>query len=205
MPDCCKLNDHLQVSAVVLAAGLSTRMGRPKMTLPWGKTTVIQSVISILEESQIGDILVVTGGAREEVEKALKGSRARTVFNPDFQFQEMLSSLKVGLKNLTPHRTAALVVLGDQPQIERKVVREILAFYQNTGADLIVPSYRMHRGHPWLVSRPLWVQIHELSSDQTLRDFLNQQAEKISYLNVDTPSVLKDLDTPEDWQRDHPD
>lgn len=192
------------VAAVVLAAGRSTRMGRPKMVLPWGNTTVIGNVVRVLHQAEISRITVVTGGARIQVEGALSEFEVQLVFNPSFAREEMLVSLQCGLGVLGEEIEAALVVLGDQPQIELEVVQAILGRYRSTRAAFVVPSFRMRRGHPWLVDRQLWRAILELDPNSTLRDLLNMHANQIDYLNVDTPCVLRDLDTPEDYQRERP-
>ena len=85
------------IGAVVLAAGRSQRMGRPKMILPWGETTVIGQVANVLLAVGVDDVLVVTGGAQNEVEGALTGMPVRTVFNPEFANGEMMHTLQVGL------------------------------------------------------------------------------------------------------------
>ncbi len=192
------------MAAVVLAAGRSIRMGRPKMTLPWGNTTVIGRVVWVLHQARIPRVVVVTGGARREVEAALSGIEVQLIFNPYFAREEMLVSLQCGLDVLDKEVEAALVVLGDQPQIELEVVQAILARYWLKRSALVVPSFRMRRGHPWLVDRQLWRAILELDPGSTLRDLLNMHADQIDYLNVDSPCVLRDLDTPEDYQRQRP-
>jgi molybdenum cofactor cytidylyltransferase len=192
------------VAAVVLAAGRSRRMGQPKMILPWGDTTVIGRVVGVLHQAAIQRVVVVTGGARRQVEAALSGSAVKLVFNPRFAQEEMLVSLQLGLRALENDAAAALVVLGDQPQIKVEVVQLILDRYRARQAPLVVPSFQMRRGHPWLVERRLWKSILELRSDCTMRDFLNQCADQIDYLMVDTSSVLQDLDTPKDYQRQRP-
>lgn len=193
-----------QISAVVLAAGQSRRMGRPKMSLAWGESTVIGRVTSVLLSAGVDEVIVVTGGGSREVEEALKGSAARIVYNPDFAVAEMTRSLQTGLAACSPQSAAALVALGDQPQIEAGIVRAILAEFRNTPAALVVPSYRMRRGHPWVAARALWPELLALPSERTLRDFLNEKAAEIHYLTVDSPSVLMDLDTPEDYRKYHP-
>jgi molybdenum cofactor cytidylyltransferase len=192
------------MAAVVLAAGRSIRMGQPKMILPWGNTTVIGRVVWVLRQAGIPRVVVVTGGARRQVEDALLGIEVQLVFNPHFAREEMLVSLQCGLCVLGEEVEAALVVLGDQPQIELEVVQAILARYRSRRAPLVVPSFRMRRGHPWLVDRKLWRAILELDPGSTLRDLLNTHADQIDYLNVDSPCVLRDLDTPEDYQRERP-
>jgi molybdenum cofactor cytidylyltransferase len=113
----------------------------------------------------------------------------------------MLSSLQVGLSALPEDCEAALVALGDQPQIQPQVVVGLLERYRSSRSELVVPSYRMRRGHPWIVGRSLWSDIQALSPPQTLRDLLQDKAGQIDYLEVDTGSILADLDTPDDYQR----
>jgi molybdenum cofactor cytidylyltransferase len=192
------------IAAVVLAAGLSRRMGRPKMTLPWGGRTVIGQVVQVLDQAGVDEIVVVTGGAHEQVESALTGLPARISFNPRFTEDEMVFSLKTGLSELGTHIEAALIALGDQPQVQPQVVKSILETFKQTTAPLIIPSYHLRRGHPWLVARPLWSSVLDLEPGKTMRDVINQHADQIYYLNVETPSVLRDLDTPEDYRRERP-
>jgi len=170
------------------------------MVLPWKNTTVIGQVVDVLAQAGINEIVVVTGGAHEQVEAALEGLQVKLIFNPRYAEDEMAYSLQAGLSVLSDKVEATLVALGDQPQIECTVVQAILAAYQQSMAALIVPSYKMRRGHPWLIVRSLWPEVLNLPTGRTLRDVLNDQAEKINYLQVDTPSILQDLDTPEDYR-----
>jgi molybdenum cofactor cytidylyltransferase len=192
------------ISAIILAAGQSKRMGRQKMLLPWGKLTVIEHVVVTFFNAGIEDILVVTGGAHEQVEKALDRFPVRKIHNREYENGEMLSSLQYGLRNIREQTRATLIGLGDQPQIREESIRLICEAYQKDKSELIVPSFQMKRGHPWLVARPLWNAILKLKPPQTPRDFLNQYADKIQYMNVDTPTILTDLDTPEDYQNSRP-
>ncbi|MBN2550354.1 MAG: nucleotidyltransferase family protein [Anaerolineales bacterium] len=194
----------MNVSAIVLAAGQSSRMGSPKMILPWGSSTVIGRVVDVLQQAGIEDIIVVTGGARQLVEQALAGKPVRAVFNPRYQQDHMTYSLQTGLLELGEQVSAALVALGDQPQIEAPVVLAVLQAYLEKGSPLVIPSYQMRRGHPWLVDRALWGGLLGLLPPATLRDFLNRHQEQIEYLPVAADSVLRDLDTPLDYQREHP-
>ena len=191
------------IGAVVLAAGRSQRMGRPKMVLPWGETTVIGQVVRVLLASGIENVNVVTGGAREDVEFALKGLPVKTFHNSDYANGEMARTLQVGLCAFGDDIQAALIVLGDQPQIEQTVVEAVISAYEQ-GNRFVVPSYQMHRGHPWLVARTMWNKLLGLRSPKTLRDFMQKHASSIHYVNVDTPSVIQDLDTPADYQRFRP-
>jgi len=187
------------IAAVVLAAGRSQRMGRPKLALPWGATTVIGQVVEVLRLAGLEQIIVVTGGAHQEVVAALQSQPVYIVFNPDYASGEMIRSLQVGLAACDERVEAALVVLGDQPQIEATVVRSVMAAHEQEARPLVAPSYQMRRGHPWLAARPLWGALLALRPPATLRDFLEEQAGSVWYVQVDTPTILQDLDTPEDY------
>lgn len=192
------------ISAIILAAGRSTRMGRPKMLLPWGGTTVLGQVIETLRRAGIADVLVVTGGAHEQVEEIAAEANATTIHNEDFESEEMLASLQCGLRQQKPEVEAALVCLGDQPQVEERSVRSVCEAFRKNKSTLVAPSYQMRRGHPWLVGRALWGELLQMRAPQSPRDFLNAHEHEIEYVIVDTSSVITDLDTPEDFLKSRP-
>ncbi len=194
-----------RVAAIVLAAGLATRMQASKLTLPWGKTTVIGQVVDVLRCGGVDEIVVVTGGWRAEVEATLRDLPVRTVFNTRYADGEMLHSLQAGLGALSPGVAACLVGLGDQPQIRVETVRGVLSAFRETRASLVVPSFQMRRGHPWLVTRLLWDELLAMRPPRTLRDFLNAHNTEICYVQVPDESILLDLDTPESYGRYRPD
>ena len=191
------------ISAIILAAGESKRMGQPKMLLKWGETTVLGKVIATFRAAGIQDVLVITGGAREQVEIAI-GDSARTVFNKDYKSGEMLSSIQTGLTAMQTETEAVLIGLGDQPQVEKETVQLVVQGYERTGSAIIVPSYQFHRGHPWLVAREHWQTILNMQAPDSPREFLNRFHNEIHYVEVDTPTILQDLDTPEDYSKSRP-
>ena len=206
----------MMISAIILAAGESRRMGQPKMLLPWGNVSVLEHVISVFAGAGIEDILVVTGAVSEQIEEAVVkyGRRypVRSVHNKNYSHGEMLSSLQCGLHALAHPplssadgvTTAALVGLGDQPQVQERSVRLVCEAFLQTKSSLVIPSFQMRRGHPWLVARPLWAELLEMQPPQSARNFLNAHSGDIHYVNTDTLSILADLDTPEDYQVSHP-
>jgi molybdenum cofactor cytidylyltransferase len=192
-----------QVGAVVLAAGASRRMGQPKMGLPFRGSTVLGTVLTVLDSAGIQQKVVVIGGAKEKVEMILSGLpfAVTRAYNPDFESTEMLHSLQIGMRFLSGELDAFFITLGDQPQIDESIVRALMDEYQRSGSALILPSYQMRRGHPWLVARPFWQELLELPAASTLRDFLNRHQNEMHYLAVENPAVLADLDTPDDYRR----
>ena len=186
----------------MLAAGLSRRMGRFKLTLPWGAAessrTVIGQVVATVAAAGLGEIVVVTGHRAAEVEAALAGTAARCVPNPDYATGEMLTSIQVGLAALSDRSAAALLCLGDQPQMEVATAQAVLAAGRATDwQTIVIPSFQMRAGHPILLPRWLWGEI--LACRGTLRDVLARHRGQTEYLVVQTPTVLADLDTPEDY------
>ena len=168
-----------EISIIVLAAGESHRMGRPKLLLPWGKTTVLGQVVETfaaglasVQGTEAGgsigewEIIVVTGGASRQIEALVAelniGFPLRAVYNPGYSEGGMLSSIQVGLRSLRSNSMAALIGLGDQPQIQVETLTRIYSAYSISKLPLIVPSYRNRRGHPWLVRRALWQELLDL-------------------------------------------
>lgn len=220
-------NSFIPCAAVILAAGLSRRMGHFKLLLPWRATTVLGQVVATLEAAGLNQIVVVTGHRHEEIAEALRTTPARLVFNPAYETGEMLSSIQAGLRALSvlspmptsppqPMQTrrqssvvgrrsgfsaqiaAALLCLGDQPQMEVATVQAVLAAGQATGwQQVVIPSYNRRGGHPILLPRSLWPAI--LAERDSLRALLAQHRSAIHYLTVDTPTILADLDTPADY------
>ena len=129
------------ISAIILAAGESKRMGQPKMLLPWGEVSVINMSLSVFEKAGIEEIIIVTGGVREKVEETVKDYPVRTIYNCEYANGEMLSSLQCGLEAITSQTQAVLIGLGDQPQVEERSVRSICERYRENKSSLIVPSY----------------------------------------------------------------
>ena len=190
---------HL-ISAIIPAAGASRRMGVFKPALPFGSHTIIQHIVQVLAQSQVHDIIVVSGSRRQVLEQLLSDAPCRLVHNPNWAQGEMLSSIQAGLDALAPEGEAVLICPADQPQIQAATVRSLIARFLARGPHrLYVPSYRLRRGHPLLIPRSFWPEILALSWTQTLRALFQAHPDTIDYLVVTTPSVLGDIDTPADY------
>ncbi len=196
------------IAAIILAAGLSRRMGTPKMLLPWGKSSVLGQVVATFARVNPREILIVTGGSRDlvvaEAERLSSRFPVRCIHNPGFETGDMLASLQRGLESQADDVEAVLIGLGDQPQLSQAALQAVAAAAYAAGSSrLIVPSCGMRRGHPWLVQRDLWAEILALSPPLTLRDFLSAHADEILYIEADQ-TILKDLDALEEYQREKP-
>jgi molybdenum cofactor cytidylyltransferase len=191
------------IGAVVLDDGLSRRMGQSKILLPWTKRkTIIEHIIEQLILSRVDHITVVTGYRGDEVRAIAEKQGVEVVHNPYFETGEMLSSLKAGLRAMPAHISASMIVLGDQPRIQPKVIGQVVMAYAEGAGDIVAPSYQMRRGHPILISRRFWPELLALPDGSAPRDVINAHQDRIAYVNVDTDSVLGDVDTPQDYAQE---
>lgn len=188
-----------RVAAVVLAAGLSSRMGQSKALLPWDRRTVIEVIVARLMAARLPEIVVVTGYRSSEVTGVLANLPAQTVVNPDYAQGEMLSSLQAGLRALPDSVAACLVVMGDQPALDGRVIGRVLEAYAERRGEIIVPVYRGERGHPVLISRRFWPELLALETGAP-RDVLRRYPDQVATVEAETDSILRDIDTPEQYR-----
>jgi molybdenum cofactor cytidylyltransferase len=190
-----------RAAAVVLAAGLSSRMGQSKALLPWDRRTVIEAIVNRLMALRLSEIVVVTGHQGDEVAQVLAQYPVRIVHNPAYAEGEMLSSLQAGLKALPESISACLVVMGDQPALDGRIAGQILQVYAEGCGASVVPEYRGVRGHPVLIDRQFWPDLLALETGAP-RDVLRRYPERVVRLDVDNDSILRDMDTPEQYRRE---
>jgi molybdenum cofactor cytidylyltransferase len=192
-----------RVAAVVLAAGLSSRMGgQSKALLPWGsRRTVIEAIVTRLLAARIPEVIVVTGYRGDDVKRVLANLPVQVVYNPDYARGEMLSSLQMGLRFMPDSMAACLVVMGDQPFLDGRVVGHVLAAYAEGQGEIAVPVCRGERGHPVLIDRRFWPELLALESGAP-RDVICRYPEQTALVEVHTDSILRDIDTPEQYHRE---
>ena len=187
--------------AIVLAAGESQRMGAPKLLLPFGGKTVIEAVLDSVKASPVEGILLVVGAGAAPIEEKAKPYGARVALNPDFR-SGMLSSVQCGFRQLPLEAEAALVFLADQPAIKPYVAEALVKALRHTGRGIIIPVFDRRRGHPILISAQYRTEIESLDPEVGLRQLLDRHTEDILEEPVDDPTILRDLDTPEDYRRE---
>ena len=196
---------HKRVTAVVLAAGESKRMGQQtKQLLPWGETTVLGQTLRNLKQTAIHDILVVSGHEAEAVEAIAAAEEVSAIRNPQYATGEMLSSLQTAVRRLSPNRAAVLVMLADQPMVEPATIDRLLAAYWQGRGELIAPVYEGRRGNPVLIGRPYFDKLAALPPGAAPRDLLIRYQAELHLVAVDTDSILRDLDRPQDYERWRP-
>ena len=184
--------------AVVLAAGESKRMGRPKQLLPYGNSTILETVLANVLASPVDRTLVVLGAGAERVAPLAAKFPVDTVVNPDFR-SGMLSSVQCGIRTLPGSVRAALIFLGDQPRISPATAGRVVEEYLRTGRGLVLPVHGGAGGHPLLIDLKYREEIGRLSAGIGLREILDRHPDDVARIEVEDPGVGLDIDTPEDY------
>jgi molybdenum cofactor cytidylyltransferase len=186
------------IAAVVLAAGLSRRMGRSKLLLDLGGAPVIRRTVEEVLAARLDELVVVVGPASGDIEAALAGLPVRFVVNPAPEAGQA-GSVVAGIDALADRAEAALVALGDQPTLPRDVIPALLTSYRSTGAAIVAPLYQDGRGNPVLFAAPVFAELRALSGDEGARRVIDRDPGRVALVRFDRP-MPPDLDTPQDYE-----
>jgi molybdenum cofactor cytidylyltransferase len=179
------------IEAVVLAAGLSSRMSSYKMTLPLGEKTVIEHTVDTLMEV-CGKVYVVAGYRADECREVLRNRKnVKVVENPDYQ-KGMFVSVQRGVKHVTSD--TFFITPGDQPMVKPATLRKML----KSEGDIVNPAYKGKKGHPVLFQNNCHLGILSMPENATLRDFIHSRWSNV--VEVDDEGILLDIDTDEDYE-----
>jgi len=187
--------------AVVLAAGASKRMGEPKVLLPIGHKTMIESVLDQVIKSEVDGVLVVLGSNWTKVAKQIKKYPVKVTVNPHFKLG-MLSSVNWGFQTLPLEAVAALFVLADQPRIPTRVLNKLLSAYKANAKGIVLPVYKGERGHPVLVDRKYQAEAKRTDPEIGLRNLVYGHPEDVLEVEVSSPAIRHDIDTRSDYERE---
>jgi len=189
------------ISAVILAAGESRRMGlgKSKVLLKLNEETIIERLIHVLQDSNVSDIIVVLGHNPEEIESVIQNYDVKIVYNYAYE-HEMTSSFIMGLSRVSMLSEAAFLVLGDQPLLTKKLITDMLDAYEKTPALIISPIYKGKKGHPVLFDRTLFTEILSLGPHGIIRDIIHRHRDRMITVKADIGAVF-DIDTPEDYKK----
>jgi molybdenum cofactor cytidylyltransferase len=192
------------IPAIVLAAGKSSRMGRPKATLPLdGGDTFLTRIVRTLAAAAIEDVVIVVGHDAGAIVDAFARTDLSSTFveNPDYE-QGQLSSLLAGLRVVDrPGVVAALVTLVDVPLIEVSTVRAVVARYRASQAPVVRPVRGSDHGHPVLLDRTLFELLRHADPRVGAKDVIRAHASAIGDVEVDDAGAFADFDTPGEYER----
>ncbi len=191
------------IFGVLLAAGLSSRMGRPKQLLEWGGRPLVRHVAEAALASRLAGLVVVLGAEAEAARGALEGlgGPVQTVESPDYASGQA-ASLRSGLSSLPASASAAVVLLVDMPLVGPALIDRLIAEYEAyPDAVAVVPRHRGRRGNPALLAAALFDELRGLEGDTGARAVLERHGERVRWLDVDDPAVITDADTPEAYEQ----
>ncbi|MFZ2054118.1 MAG: nucleotidyltransferase family protein [Candidatus Aminicenantales bacterium] len=186
--------------AVVLAAGESRRMEQPKLLLPYGNETIIETVVRTVVSSSVDRTLVVLGARRREIEEKIRGFSVKKVINREFR-KGMFSSVLCGLGSLPRSARAAVLVLADQPGIPSRVVDSLIESFCREKKGIVIPVYGKKRGHPLLLDLKYRREVEALPPEAGLRGLLRRHPEDILEVRVSSSEILRDIDSPADYRK----
>ncbi|MCG8552291.1 MAG: NTP transferase domain-containing protein [Desulfobacterales bacterium] len=188
------------LSALIPAAGLSSRMGRYKPLLPLGSSTMIGTVIGLFKTAGIREIIVVTGHNHDRLAPAVKAAGARPVFNPDYA-SGMFSSIRTGVAALPPDIKGFFLLPADIPAVRLATLTLIRKNFEVAEDTLTVPAFRGETGHPPLIPARLIPAVTGAGPGANLRQILFSDPRRIIQLPVHDRGILMDADTPEGYDQ----
>ena len=193
------------ISAIVLAAGASSRMGQAKAALPLGQTgeTVLSRVVKTLLEGGAPNVIVVAGAHIDAVKAAMppRESRARVIEHPGWQ-QGQLSSLVAGLDAIDdPLLEAALVTLVDVPLVRASTVAEVISTWRRTRAPIVRPANGDRHGHPVMFDRSIFGDLRSADPNTGAKAVFALHRDRIVNVPVEDAGAFEDIDTPADYRR----
>jgi len=182
------------IAGVLLAAGISSRLGAPKQLLAYRGRPLLAHVVENLLASQVDEVIVVLGSKAEEVMVVLAGYPVKVVINREYNTGQS-TSLKAGLAALSGAVKAALFALGDQPLVSTQTIDLLIRNYRLAGGGIIAPYFNGNRGNPVLFDRKFFAEICSLSGDVGAREVLGRYPDSLVKVDVLDRGVVFDVDT----------
>ena len=197
--------DARQVTAILLAAGLSKRLGRNKLLLPLGGETVIRKTAKAVLESAVSEVILVTGHEEAEVKQAVEDLDARITHNPRYAEGQSTSMIE-GIEAAHEAAEAYLFVLGDQPLLTPEIVNGVISLFEKSRPDALVaaPTFKGRRGNPALFAASLKDELLQASGDAGGRGIIQrletESPGRIVFLRLPNDDIFLDIDTEEDYE-----
>lgn len=188
------------ISAILLAAGESRRMGEFKQLLDFDGKSFVERCADTLLASNVSEVVIVTGHRESEVRRAVGNRPVRFIHNPGYR-SGMASSIKIGVQALKDEVRACVLALVDQPQIATDVINRLIETYEKSHPLIVIPAFAGKNGHPLLLDLSLREEILSMDPEHGLREVVHSHASGIARVEVSTRAVLEDFDLPEDYQR----
>jgi len=186
------------IAAVILSAGESSRMGRPKALLPIGSQTFIEKIVGALRQAGLENIIVILGYDAEAMRQKITHLPVTILVNPDYR-KGQLSSLRVAIRHLLANdRCSGLLVhLVDHPYIDAALVNLLIERFEDSGKLIAVPRFHGKRGHPVIFARSLFGELLNAPEDQGAKAVVNAHRDETLEIETEDEGITLDIDTPE--------
>lgn len=195
-----EFREKTRTGAVILAGGMSSRMGEPKQLLQLGGKTLLGHVLEMVRGSKVDEVVVVLGHAAETIQQRIPTENVKIAINETYR-QGMGTSLRTGLAALSAGVGGALIVLADQPFVRSETLDILMEQHHQSGAQIVIPMYKGFRGNPVLLDRSVFPEVMALSGDVGCRAIFGNHSEGILKAPVDDIGILLDVDDREDFER----
>ena len=188
------------ISAIILAAGMSSRMGIPKQLLKLGSKAMVRVITENVLASQVDEVLVVTGHLEQEISAVINDLPVKIIFNPHY-IQGQSTSLALGVKAIDVNTSAFLVFMADQPLISPSLINMVISEFKKRCCLALRPIYHDLPGHPVILHYSLSAEVEALKGDEGARQVLKLLGNKVDYLPVQDEAVILDIDTLENYEK----
>jgi molybdenum cofactor cytidylyltransferase len=190
-----------KISAVLLGAGESKRMGVNKLSLPWGRKTVLEHCFKTLLRSKAQEVVIVLSHRNKEIKNLFQGPKVKIVVNP-YSKRGMSTSIRKGLEAIHPRSDGILIALGDQPNLKTRTINALILAFDQGKEGIIIPSFQGRRGHPVIFHWRYRKELLNLKGDVGGRSIIKRHPEDIRVVPVKSEGVVKDIDTWQDYRRE---
>ena len=185
-----------RTACVVLAAGLSSRYGRPKQLATLGGKSLIQNAVDIANGSKSDYVYVVLGNKASEIMENLRLGRAQVLLNKDYR-NGLSSSLRTSIRNLPQDCTEVVLMVADQPFLLSKHIDRLINYTRRHKAPLASLSFDGEPRNPALFSRRLFPTLMKVKGDKGAREVVRKHRSKVALIKISDPHVFVDVDTVE--------
>jgi molybdenum cofactor cytidylyltransferase len=190
------------LSAIILAAGMSTRMGQNKLLLNFKDKPLIAHAVDTLLLSEVDEIVVVLGHEAEKVRDQLRGRQVRLVENPNYR-EGLSTSVRVGVRAVSPQAAGLMIYLADQPLLEPADINSIIkafALAKQVDKSIVVPLFHGQRGNPVILESSYREAILDVVGDVGCKRIIKRYPDKVFAIEMATDHVVRDVDNIDDYE-----
>jgi molybdenum cofactor cytidylyltransferase len=189
-----------KISAILLGAGESKRMGANKLLLPWVKKIVLKHCVDTLLQSTVKEVIVVLGDRTKGIENQLRGRKIKVVMNPQYR-KGMSTSIQKGIRAIDPNSHGILIALGDMPFLRSRTVNSLIRAFSQGKGTIVVPSFRRRKGHPVIFHRRYKKELLQLKEDVGGKSIIERHPGEVRLVQIRSEGVVKDIDTWKDYSK----